>query len=733
MNTDPPKQPAYPPALEWLGRFLCLFLEHAQQANPGDAKVTLPGLGEVPCATLQLLFRILWRWHGWPAEETLVVSLHEPVSRYYRVDVVDGALRRFVAIDATAANGDDSWRMLAVDVNELATVARQSGLALLLAILRGESTVFNRGEWAWQALCRQFRISPASLELVGRWFFPFSGIGFLFWHGCQAVTCIFYGGLPPTLQLKECVVLARNDADDTGTPPLVEGAQQFRHRHHLAAAVSFDLAAIRDSLTHGQRVIDLLSAYGHGWAVSVPLEINDLLRQLPRLWKLLPLGETFRQCHLDRAHLLSLCQLYCENGWKYLKKNPLYLAIKDNERRLLLEITSEGIFETDAGRQVPGENLFTLDIEILSTLMSWVNDTSLRLMARFVQSILPAEVVEKIDREEQLVWLTLKDEDDRPAHLFLCGGDHNLPGEWQGDFSATLLCPRSRRVLFCELLPQESLVIRDEFPDYRLEFPPASSLKSISLAFRASEQQTMRRGFARIVSPTSVLSEVSPGLRTTISFARQVGNGQGLSLTGKNYRITGGTMLCSDTVGRILKGHHFVSHITHHWLTQDGGGIAVSGMYTHPQPAWWQEWVADTENGVLALQQRRWIAPALHRCRLPYADGERDVLLPQGGMGWAAETLRWWILHAWVVPLDVHGNCLLRVRSVGLAGSQPCVALVELPCRFPGLGEKRLTLAATPRKSRHGISFFIDDTEILHIHGRRYLRMLRPGWLWRWR
>jgi hypothetical protein len=721
----------------WLGQFLHAFLNEAQQGKAGEEQVSLPALNQVSRATLQLLFRILWRWQGWPEQETLVVTLQQEKPRYYRLEVAAHNLHSFAEI-ALPANIEKSLALnVDVDIDLLADAAKQSKAALLLALLRGEGCRLGRGTWAWQSACQKIRVSPASLELVGRWFFPFSGIGLLFWCGEEAVPWIFYGGVPPTLQLKEKISHPVHSQETHGlSQPLLQGAQEFRHQYHLAAALSLDLAALRAAIAKNPGLLGFLAAYGHSWAVSVPLEINDFLLHLPHFWQLLPLQETFRACHLDRSHLLSLCQLYCENGLKYLKKTPIYLAIKDNESRLLLELTNEGIFETDTCKKVPAENLFTLDIEIFSTLMSWVNDTSLRLMARFAEAILPAEVAEKIEREECLVWLNLEETGGGTAHLFLCGGNHDLPGDWQGDFSATLMCPRTKRILFQELLTEASLAVRDEFPDYRLECPPESILKGMVFHFRAGIRQTMARGFARIVSATSILSEVAPGLRTTLAFAGYISGGSGeLSLANRHYRIHDGVLLCSVTSGRIMKGRHFVQHISHHWLCKNDGGLAVSGICTEQQRNRWQEWIAHSEQGVVVVDACKTFTAGTDDSFLPHPGQAGEIIGPSPSVGWREKHttfVKFWILHAWAVPLDMHGNYLLRVRAVAMAGRQPGFALLEFPCRLPGILEKQISFPVAVHNIRNGVAFTIGSMEILRVKGARYVRTLRPGWSWRW-
>ena len=673
---------------------------------------------------------MFWELQGWPKQETLAVVINGDAPRYFRLAVAGNRLQQLLV----AESDDRCLRTLEIGLARLVVAAQESGISLLLSILRMDGLRLSDGKFIWQRFDHAIHISPASLELINRWFFPLSGIGLILWNGNGPLPWIFYGGTPCQLRLEENDIALYRTPHDPSTPTQLVFVQQFRERHHLGLAMSCSMPDLLEIMRQPASLFDLVRAYGQTWLVSVPLEINDFLFNLPELLQFLPGKEKLSQCHIDREHLLGLIRLYLENGWNHLRRNPLYFELKDNEKRLLLELTTNGIYETAPQTKVPDESLFKLDIEILSTLSSWLNDTSLHLMARFIDEIMPAELAEKIMRKELLILLELQDQTAHQAQLFICGGEHDVPGNWQGDFSIVLVAP-NRQVIFTETLPDAPLMVSGGEQHYTINFPPESCLREVSLPMRMSDSAGVRRGLAALTSDTSILAEITPGLRSLLRWCELVGQ-PAIAIAGHDYRIVAGRCLWLQTHGRILKNRYFIRHLSHAWITPTQGGLAVSGSppYSDDALPWWYQFVVAKEKLAVVIAPGKTAVYPADQCFFPELPDSGRIELAHPQMGWQAThkvAVNFWLLNAGIVAFDTRGNCLLRIRALARVGKEAGFALLELPCRVPLMLEKSEPLPVTAKQDHDGIAFYVHGMQILQIHHRDYLRLLKPGTWWR--
>lgn len=717
-----------PELLDQLGKFFLRSLEnlHKYFHNPGDWEIDLPYVNKVGIHTLSQYFRMFWELQGWSPNATVIISIYGSKVTCFKLTIASGQIASFSKIanrELIAHNEEmlaDTYS-LHVHLSPLIAAAKSGRTSLLLCLLRDDGIKISPTDFIWRKAVHRIRISPDSLELVGRWFFPFSGMGAIIWTGEHALPLIFYGGALANLRLLK-VELVEPHLRATFT-------QQFRSRHRLALVLSITAAQLQKYLNGCGGLLEFLSLYGKSWFLSIPVEIHDFIVHFPKFVQFLP-GKAVRQkCAVDGPHLYELCRLYLENGWKYLKRSPVYLLLKDNEQSLLFEITHEGIYEIVDRQEIPPENLFTVDIEIFATMMAWFNDNSLRLITRFIDSIVPAEISEKIAREEIFIYMTAHDTQEECLEIFICGGTHNLPGYWQGDFSLAIVDSRKRRVIYSELLPDASLVVIPQGSGYRLHFPVGSCLMGQSLSFTPSTEGKTAYGIARLISDTSIVAEIAPGLRTSVA----MGNSSQhltISVQEHDYRVTCDNLLWCKTQGRILKHHGNVKHVFHTWFTKDRGGIITSGIPSSQQqlPPWWTDFILSTERGAMVVSSQRVDHYEPEDCYLPCKVAENKIQTQWKSVGWkqnkAKIFMRFWALDASVAPFDKRGNFIIRVRALVEVEKQKGFALLELPCRLWQI-EHDKALPVEIKVHKQAVIFCLEQTEIFRIDSGYYLRLLK--------
>lgn len=710
-----------PPILQRLGEFFRTAIQSLVRYAESKSSFTvgLPHLNEVPVEDIDLGFRILCRLLGCRRDEVVLVTLHGLPPLHFRLDIESGRLAAFCEHPPGVPTAHS---LLQIDVEKLATAARQGGKALFLALMRGKGVRLNGRRPPWCKITRKLNISSNSLELLNRWFFPLSGTGIVLWLEDEALPCIFYG-------------MDTRLHRGSRSPSMVEFTQQFRCRHHLTLVTSLSVSFLHRSLTQEIDLIQFLSEYGRQWVMSVPVEFNDWILRFHDFYRFAPWKETCRRCHIDRAHIVSLVRDYLANASKYLRRNSVYLHLQDHEQTLLLEITTEGVYEILEPKEIPPENLFAVNVALWSTFMSWFNDNALRLAARFLDEVVPAEISEKFSREEALLYLVVEGESGDRADLFICGGEHDLPGYWEGDFSAVLLHKASRKVLFSEILTDAPLVIADRGRACQLSFPAASCLGGKSVQVEYVREGKTACGIARMISETSLLSEIAPGLCCRAILGK-TDAGPEIAMGDVKYKIAGGSLFYLKSHGRIVKRQGFMHNILHAWITPNQGGIAVSGVpdFKSDVYPWWKELMEVTGQVVLTVDYNGPLEYLPPRVSLPRAVNESAV--ETACLSWQTPhrvEVRLWSLCAWAVPFDKRGNFLLRIRALASIGQEYGFALLEFPCSIPGVIDRMHPVPVTVRQQKHGISFFCGEMEIFRSHGRRYLNRHKAGWRWWWR
>lgn len=101
---------------------------------------------------------------------------------------------------------------------------------------------------------------------------------------------------------------------------------------------------------------------------------------------------------------------------------------------------------------------------------------------------------------------------------------------------------------------------------------------------------------SKLVSETSILSKIMPGLRTNILFGSIKEKTQ-FAIQNQNYTIKNGNLLWSNTTGSIIKHHGLVKYITHLWLNNKELHFHNFG-FSNPNknvPKWWNSFVQSTE------------------------------------------------------------------------------------------------------------------------------------------
>jgi hypothetical protein len=264
-----------------------------------------------------------------------------------------------------------------------------------------------------------------------------------------------------------------------------------------------------------------------------------------------------------------------------------------------------------------------------------------------------------------------------------------------------------------------------------------SCLKEEDLQFSPGQTHKVNHGAAKIVSETSILSEIAPGCRTSVVFGA-VQKKDEIRLHGQNYKIMEGMVLYVRAAGRIVKHHGMVRHVTALWLNQENGGMHITALPSaYPNvPLWWKDFVLATEQGAVVLNAQGAKEFGPENCFFPcYEEITEEIPKGKSVMGFKEPNptfLRFWLWKGWCIPFDKQGNLLIRVQAVVVIKKRTGFALLEFPCRVSEMTEREYPLDVAIKKEKQSISFFADQRRLLAIPKADYLRILKPGWRWSW-
>lgn len=674
------------------------------QHHRQDWKVEMNYLGEVYVSSLCLGFKILWKAIGFSDEENVLWEVDGEEKKLYLLEVRSGLPVKWTPL---SQDTQDSSRKIILSYSLLKQLETKGMLDFWLALLKGELFSGSIQNFLFSVFS-QISISPSGLRLLANWLLPLSGMGILLFTKNDVLPWVWYGGKKPHLKLKE-----KNGLDGNW----MEATKKFRQQNHLPVAIGIRFT---EKTANKGSFLSLFSSYGKEWMISIPLEIHDLFQALPEIFAFFPGKKITQECSWNKEDFFALLLSYWENGKKFLQEESVFLELRDQDSSLVFKIHSAGIEEVQEKENVVLDNLFSINIDLLSTATDWLNETYLRLMTKFLEQLVPAEISEKVQREETLLFLQLRSKKGEILDMFVSGGHQQIPEkEWQGDFHLALLSPKNKRILWTESANNSSLFLATKGKNSKVHFPLESSLSKVSLEFEHSAESNAAWGLRKWVSKTSLLSDITPGCYGASSIWKIKGHPE-ILFRGQKYHIFSGVMVSHSSSGRALKHHGFVKCISQTYIQQNKAKhFRFSSCPLHKEiPDWWKAFVRDYEQYGFETDLHSFQENP-HSSFYSWIEENKiamtEALLPEV-----------WIFHSWAVPYDRQGNFLIRARGITQSG----FAFLEFPCYIPEIKRKEIPLALKIQKKNNTLSFWHESVEIFSIEKATHLNLLKPGLSW---
>lgn len=654
-------------------------------------KIEIPYFGKVEIETLEFLFIFFWRIGGYPNSKELYICLDKMNLGYY-LQVKNNHLIQFKEVKNVS-----SWdiRFNIEKLQKLERLYHSMPLFLFFCILRGDTN--NESDLYFHNIFSKLSCSSSTFATLVRWFFPLSGMCLILEYQNYAIPLLCYGGSKPRIK-----ILDKKELNNTS---LAEFTKYIRHSSNVSIAVGISLT----ELIQQYESIDIIFSYGKMWVISLPIEIDDFIFSFPEWVQFLPQKTLYKKCNLDKIHLIQLFKIYIQNFHNYIQNNSLYFHLQDLHNDIFLEWNKRGISEVSCVENIPKELLFKFDMETLTTMMAWLNDTSLRLIVRFLEGIMPAEISENIKRDEILACLTLKNEEQSTFLLYLSGGEQHLPiKRWQGDFYLKLIQLDNHNIILQEKILDVPCLITEQNDQLLLDLPLHDSQET--LTFLKNKSQRFYLGMTQWVSDTSILSEIAPGLRGILTYGT-IEQSQQIIIHEQSYTIIDGKILWQKIWGNILKQKAFLHHSLSLWLGSSKNGMCY---YTYPQVntySWWKQFILSHGQGGIQFLNNDFVSYNYTQMNLLEWTFPNVLTNIDSGKCFPPK-MKLFIEEVWAVPYDYYDHYLIRIRAISY--KKNAVVFLE----FPFVNDNIKQYAPFPvhiHKEKKSLLFFYNSELLLHL------------------
>ena len=251
------------------------------------------------------------------------------------------------------------------------------------------------------------------------------------------------------------------------------------------------------------------------------------------------------------------------------------------------------------------------------------------------------------------------------------------------------------------------------------------SLYKQSIKGKIIKSQDLAKNMAKFISETSILSEIAPGLRTSLILCKI--ESQTIIIMEKKYKIVDGTLFYVLNSGRMLKHNYMVNHVSNFWVLKDEAGIHISGIPAlgDETPEWWKNFVTASEQSVARMSHKESFVYDTENSMLLYSQKKGEITSQSGNIGFIENRNNYFLkfqpIHLWAVPMDKRGNIFIRIRANIEIGNKKGFGIIELPCNFIAGFEKKYPLTIKMERNKNSITFFCDEIPVLNLVKPLYL------------
>ncbi len=400
------------------------------------------------------------------------------------------------------------------------------------------------------------------------------------------------------------------------------------------------------SLRIGHQVDLAIGCDSNGsWAVSTPLELEDLLtliRKLPQ-----------------QDGLRALLNQYRENARQFLGSQPLGILVDGlDEEPTLLEISSGALRLADHLEGTP----VTLSLGVCRRLLDLTLFSGGRRLGDLLERLIPTGL--RADRQEEQVMMLgrMTDQAGRPFELLISGGAHYPGGVlWEGDAFLAVTDGEGTTVQQKENT-REPLRLAQRGAHLILRCPEWDS-ESITLDFEPVDSLPFSWGPGSLLAESNILSALLPGMRGAVRRGR-LGQPRELNIGGQRFTLHSAWIGLVTATGIRYRGMLDLAETRTHLLVSNGNRSAwIEEIDCLPHgggaPHWWTHLVRTS-----SMRRHRADEPA---GQTPLTELFETPLMPPTATGPLSISLpdatSWRVLQVLATPFDSRGVFTIRLRA----------------------------------------------------------------------
>ncbi|BBM81882.1 hypothetical protein [Candidatus Uabimicrobium amorphum] len=593
---------------------------------------------------------------------------------------------------------------ITLDLKVLEPHLQHGWIFLFFAILQGKGIEFSPSTPPLFAHFSQIKISIRGIQTLLEWFFPYSGIAIVINHNEYNLPIVLYGGKTPRGKV---FPLSTQKNLSTVT-------KQFRYKNNIALAVGIKLDFLLQVVAKEKSFYEIRENYQNSWIISLPTEIDDFFVNFHRFFALLLPKSMANKLNEAKNNAVLLLKNYYQSLQEYWKTNFIYLRFHGEEKEFCFAINGMQIEEVSA----PQDYLFQFNVDSFSTWSAWLNDKSIRLFIRFLDAITPISWMKRIAADEILLKLKLRDAKDNEFDLFITGNDISFHNKMcSGDFYLVLLY--KDKIIFSEKIWDSKTTVIHKNDCCEINFPLRSELAGTSFTFSKSQVAKINRGFSHLISETSILAEMTPGIRNKVYYGllQDLDKNKTITIKDKVYTVADGNAVINTSNGRIVRYDPPLCASQLCILQEEESYFITHGTMPTPQKNW-QSFVDSTETMAANISARNTHIFTNTDIVFPRCNDEKNAVLIFDDSPIISDKsstqFKFRVLSAWIVP-NYDSFRIRIVSTVEYRRHQRDFAVFDYPCELPeSLQPKNIKLLKVILNQKR-IEFLMGNTCVFYV------------------
>lgn len=637
---------------------------------------------------------------------SLFFSTHKNIAILFVYENAQHKLLLQYTKEITILQNNDSPIDLQVtlDLKELQPHLHQGWIFLFFAILQGKGIEFSPSAPPLFKHFSQIKISIHGIQTLLEWFFPYSGISIVINHKGYSLPIVLYGGKSPRGK-----VFPLETQKNLSTV-----TKQFRYKNNIALAVGTQLDFLLQIVAGEKSFNEIRENYQKSWIISLPTELDDFFVHFDRFFALLLPKSMASKLNEAKNNAILLLKNYYQSLQDYWKTNFVYIRFYGEEKEFCFAVNGMQIEEVAAQK----DYLFQFNVDSFSTWSAWLNDKSIRLFIRFLDAITPITWMKRIAADEILLKLKLRSSKDNDFDLFITGNDISFHNKLcSGDFYLVLLY--KDKIIFKEKVWDSKTTVIHKDGYCEINFPLRSELSGTSFTFSKAQVAKINRGFSHLISETSILAEMTPGIRNKVYYGslQERDKNKTITIKDKTYTVIDGSAVVNTSNGRIVKYDPPLCSSQLCLIQDEESYFITHGTMPTPQKNW-QSFVAATETMAANIHMENTYMYTDNNITFPRCNDEKNAVLIFEDSpiinDKSSTQFKFRVLNAWIIP-NYDSFRIRIVCTVDHRRHQRDFAVFDYPCELPESLQPKNIKSLKVILNQKRIEFLMGNTCVFYV------------------